>query len=340
VRLARYLGGGMVTLDDAPVPECPTGGLLVRTAVCGLCSGELMEWYMDQKAPHVLGHEVSGWVEVSEDERFGVGELVFVHHHAPCLECELCRRGAYVHCPRWKATRLDPGGMSEMFAAGPENLTDAFVVEGIVPEAAALIEPLACVVKSMGRAGFSFEAEEGEEGEEEEEDVNAGGEETPCAVVGLGSMGLAHLLLSPAGSVGFETNPARREWAEGLGLRARPPETGQSFTTVFVCPGSQEAIDFALSIAAEDATIVLFAPLPPGRPARLDLHDVYFRDIRLITSYSCGPKDTRTAYGLLAAGLVAPEQIVSNWIGLEDLPSAYGAMKRGEILKAMVRFGT
>lgn len=333
MRVGRYLGGGLVAVDDAPVPECPAGGLLVRTAACGLCSGELMEWYMDQKAPHVLGHEVAGWVEQSEDERFQVGDLVFVHHHAPCFECDLCRRGAYVHCPRWKSSRLDPGGMSEFFAAGPDNLTDAFVVEGIVPDAAALIEPLACVVKSMGRAGFSFEAEESEE-----EGGDEGVEETPCAVVGLGSMGLAHLLLSPEGSVGFETNPARRAWAEGLDLRARPPETGQSFTTVFVCPGSQEALDFAFSIAAEDATVVLFAPLPPARPARLDLHHSYFRDIRLITSYSCGPKDTRTAYGLLAAGLVAPEQIVSDWIGLEDLPAAYGSMKRGEILKAMVRF--
>ena len=92
-------------------------------------------------------------------------------------------------------------------------------------------------------------------------------------------------------------------------------------------------------MAAPDATVVLFAPLPPGRPARIDLHDVYFCDLRLITTYSCGPKDTRTAYGLLAAGLVAPEQIVSDFVTLDDLPAAYGAMKRGEILKAMVRFG-
>jgi L-iditol 2-dehydrogenase len=324
----------LVVVDDAPTPACPPGGLLVRTAACGLCSGELMEWYMDQKAPHVLGHEVSGWVEQSEDERFAEGDLVFVHHHAPCMDCALCRRGAYVHCPRWKATRLDPGGMAERFAVAPENLSDSFCIDGISPEAAALIEPLGCVVKSMGRAGFSFEAEEGEEEGDGEQ-----GEDGPCAVVGLGAMGLAHLLLSPEGSVGFETNPARREWTESLGLLARPPETGQTFATVFVCPGSQEALDFALSVAAPDATVVLFAPLPPGRPARIDLHDVYFRDLRLITTYSCGPKDTRTAYGLLAAGLVAPEQIVSDFVTLDDLPAAYGAMKRGEILKAMVRFG-
>lgn len=306
---------------------------MVRTAACGLCSGELMEWYMDQKAPHVLGHEVSGWVVESQDERFATGEFVFVHHHAPCLECALCRRGAYVHCERWRSTRLDPGGMAEFFAAGPENLTDAFVLEGIEPEAGALIEPVACVVKSMSRAGFSFDAEEGEE-----DGGDAGSDEAPCAVIGLGAMGLLHLLLLPEGSVGYETNPSRRAWAEGIGLTAKPPEPGERYPTVFVCPGSQEALDFALSIAAPDATVVLFAPLPPGATARLDLNETYFRDLRLVTSYSCGPKDTRTAYGVLAAGLVHPEQVVSDFVDLDDLPTAYEAMQRGEILKAMVRF--
>jgi L-iditol 2-dehydrogenase len=57
-----------------------------------------------------------------------------------------------------------------------------------------------------------------------------------------------------------------------------------------------------------------------------------------VTSYSCGPADTREAHELLVAGKVASHQLVSHFISLDELPTAYQQMKRGEILKAMVGF--
>ncbi|MEY4881438.1 MAG: hypothetical protein RLZ87_867, partial [Armatimonadota bacterium] len=82
MKLARYIGSGEIEIQDAEIPDCPTGGLLIQTEASGLCSGELMQWYMDKKIPHVLGHEVSGVVIESQDSRFPVGCRVFPHHHA------------------------------------------------------------------------------------------------------------------------------------------------------------------------------------------------------------------------------------------------------------------
>src|SRR5471030_1988512 len=149
MKLARYVGNGQVEIIDEPAPVCPTGGLLVRTEACGLCSGELMSWYMDKKIPHVLGHEVAGIVVQSQDARFPVGCRIFPHHHAPCLDSEFCRSGRYVHCAQWKRTKLEPGGMAEYFAVARENLTDTLIVDDLRPIDAALIEPLACVMKSI-----------------------------------------------------------------------------------------------------------------------------------------------------------------------------------------------
>jgi len=337
MKLARYVGNGIVEIRDESPPELPPGGLLVRTEACGLCSGELMDWYMDGKIPHVLGHEVTGIIEESDDPRFLPGQRVFPHHHAPCMTCAFCRRRAFVHCPQWKRTRLLPGGMAEMFAVTSENLTDTFVVE-LEPREAALIEPLACVVKSLERAGFDFSSSgEAEEPEEEVVEEEAS-DDPPCAVIGLGVMGLMHLLLLPDGSVGFDTNSRRRDWAMGIGLDARSPEATQQFETVIICPGNEEALRFGLQIAAPDATLVLFSPMPPGGPTPVALHEAYFRDLRMISSYSCGPTDTRTAADLLAGGLVQSGQLVSDFIELNDLPGAYSSMKRGDIVKAMVEF--
>ncbi|MBL8087050.1 MAG: alcohol dehydrogenase catalytic domain-containing protein [Chthonomonas sp.] len=314
MKLARYHGAGVVRIEDEPEPICPPRGLLIQTEACGLCSGELMDWYMDRKVPHVLGHEVCGRVIESQDDRFSVGARVFPHHHAPCLNCDLCRRGHTVHCPQWKRTKLVPGGMAERFQVSAENLNDTLGVNHIAPGDAALIEPLACVEKSKRRARWA--------------------PEDRTAVIGLGVMGLMHALLCP-GAIGFELNPDRRSHAESLGIAA---ESDGQYDVVFVCPGSQAAIERALELAAPGARIVLFAPLPPKRPMPLDLDALYFRDLEIITCYSCGPEDTRAAMQSIEQGLVRADQLVSHRITLDELPDAYLRMKRGEILKPMVFF--
>jgi L-iditol 2-dehydrogenase len=65
---------------------------------------------------------------------------------------------------------------------------------------------------------------------------------------------------------------------------------------------------------------------------------LYFNDITLRTSYSCGPRETRQAMNRLAMGELTAEQVVSDFISMDELPAAYQAMKRGELLKAMVVF--
>lgn len=322
MKVARYVGGGQIAIVEEPIPACPPGGLLVRTEASGLCSGELMDWYMEGKIPHVLGHEVAGIVVESQSERFPAGTRVVPHHHASCGTCELCLRGAHVHCPQWKRTRLIPGGMAEYFAVSAENLMDTHATD-LAAEDAALMEPLACVVKSLMRLGIPW----------------PGSSEGDVAVLGLGVMGLMHALLSP-GCLGIDPNPARRDWAAAQGVRVAESGEPGAFHAVVVCPGTPAAVEDAIRLAAPDATIVLFSPLGP--PGRLDLpfDDLYFRDVRLVMSYSCGPQETKAALSLIEEGRIRGTQVVSHLIGIDDLPQAYQAMKRGEILKPMVRFST
>ncbi|MES1228039.1 MAG: alcohol dehydrogenase catalytic domain-containing protein [Armatimonadota bacterium] len=316
LRLAQYNKGGTISIVEAEVPTCPEGGLLVQTEACGLCSGELMTWYLDRKVPHVLGHEVAGKVVDSQDDRFPVGSRVFPHHHAPCLACAECKRGAYVHCTQWKRTKLNPGGMAEFFAVSAENLTDTLLVDDLQPREAALIEPLACVVKSLNRVRYR--------------------PSEPAVVIGLGVMGLMHLLLMP-GAVGFDLDPRRVEWAKNLGLDARLPGEHRA-TCIIVCPGSEAALKAGLDCAMPDSRICLFAPFPEGQPTLLDLEKLYFKDVTLTTSYSCGPDDTLAAAILLREKSVRAEQVVSDFVTLDKLPDAYQRMKAPEILKAMVVF--
>ncbi len=273
-----------------------------------------MSWYMDRKIPHVLGHEVCGRVIESQSERFKIGSRVFPHHHAPCLRCEHCLEGRHVHCEQWKRTRLMPGGMADLFAVAEDNLSDTWIVDDLRAVDAALIEPLACVVKSIRSAG-KFES---------------------AAVIGLGVMGLMHLLLLPEGSKGSDLNPARVEHGKSLGLNASlPTDSVQRADAVFVCPGSQAAFLSAYNLVKPGGTIVMFAPLPPGETLLVP-QDAYFHDLRIASSYSCGPDDTHSAICHLREGKLRAEQVCSDFIELGELPDRYKQMKAGEILKPMV----
>ena len=317
MKLARYVGDGKVAIVEEVEPSCPEGGLLIQTEACGLCSGELMSWYMDKKVPHVIGHEVSGIVVESQDARFPVGSKVFPHHHAPCGECEYCKTGRSVHCAQWKATKLNPGGMAERFAVPIGNLTDTLITNSLRAVDAALIEPFACVLKALRVAQR---------------------QEKP-AVIGLGVMGLMHLIALGEGAVGYDINPLRVAWAKRLGLDVRLSKNleANAHDTIYVCPGTQQAFEDAVKMAQPGARICMFAPLAPDQRLQVP-QEVYFRDISIVSAYSCGPEDTRAAWDLINKGRLKAEQVVSDFIGLDELPSAYLAMKRGEILKPMVIF--
>jgi L-iditol 2-dehydrogenase len=274
---------------------------------------------MDRKVPHVLGHEVAGIVLESQDARYPVGSRVFPHHHAPCMACPLCVKKQFVHCEQWRKSKLDPGGMAERFSVPAENLTDTLRVDHLRSVDAALIEPLACVAKSLRLAG-ALEAN------------------PPVAVVGLGVMGLMHALILGDRAVGFDLDTRRVEWARGLGLDARTPDQEQMFDVIIVCPGNQSALDFAFGRVRAGGTILLFAPFGPEDLATIDLHLAYFMDFTMRSAYSCGPDDTRLAAEWIGSGMMRAEQVVSDFISLEALPGAYQAMKEQRILKPMVLF--
>ena len=118
MKTAVYHGAGEVRLEERDAPEPGPGEVLVAMRACGICGSDLMEWYLESRVPLVLGHEPAG-VVVATGEPLGAalpapGDRVFVHHHVPCGECEYCHRGYETLCDTFKATRIHPGGFSEL----------------------------------------------------------------------------------------------------------------------------------------------------------------------------------------------------------------------------------
>jgi L-iditol 2-dehydrogenase len=317
-----------VRVEQRPIPQLGEGELLVRTMASGICSGDVMAWYIRRKAPLVLGHEPAGVVaEVRGDSSFAVGDRVFVHHHAPCFACQACNRGQYVQCATWRATRIEPGGIAEYFRVPAQNQRDTLRVPPSVsfPDAA-LIEPLACVVKSLRRSGV--------------------GSDDRLYVIGLGVMGLLHVLA--ARSLGCEVFAsdfiaARRDLARANGAAAFHPQESRdvlgSGADVVICgPGTPQAMQHAFEAVAPSGTVVMFTPFPPEAPIAVEPERFYFNDLRLVASYSCGPDDTREALELIEQGRVSAEKVGATLIVLDEVPQAYRDLAEARIIKPIVSF--
>jgi L-iditol 2-dehydrogenase len=339
MRVARLDEDLEVRIAEMAVPAVGPGEILVRTRVCGICTGDIMGWYMRRKAPLVFGHEPAGEVAAVGSGVQGLrpGDRVFVHHHAPCLECALCARGEYVQCPAWRAGKLIPGGMAEYFAvpAGQVRGDTLRLPDGVSYADAALVEPLACTVKSIRRAGLR------------------GGERV--VIIGLGIMGQLHVLLARhAGAkqvIGLDRVPFRLDRARALGADAvihvdeqdaRPAVAeltgGDLADTVVVGPGSIEAMELGLALAGRGATVVLFTASRPEDRLAVAPYDLYFREVRLVPSYSCGPNDTREALDLIARGVITREQVVTHEFPLECVVEAYQTAAMTSALKTIVTF--
>jgi L-iditol 2-dehydrogenase len=318
-----------VRIERRAIPELRDGELLVRTMASGICSGDVMAWYIRRKAPLVLGHEPAGIVAETRGEvRFSVGDRVFVHHHAPCFECGACSRGEYVQCATWRASKIDPGGIAQYFRVARENQGDTLALPPAVgfPDAS-LIEPLACVVKSLRRSG-----------------LRAGDR---LYVIGLGVMGLLHVLAAGAlgaAVYGSDFIAGRRAIAEGNGAVTFHPDDARRVLAdgadVVICgPGSSQAMHGAIAAAGPAGTVVMFTPFAPDVPITIDPERFYFSDLRLVASYSCGPDDTRAALELIGKGVVTAEKVGATLVSLDEVPRAYRELAESRIVKPIVTFG-
>jgi L-iditol 2-dehydrogenase len=320
VRAAVYHPGGAVVLEEREVPAPGPGEVLVAMRACGICGSDLMQWYQDPRAPTVLGHEPAGVVVESHTE-IAPGTRVFVHHHVPCGECEFCTRGHETLCDTFKATRIEPGGFSELILVPAANaaLDLLTLPDHVTDEAATLIEPLACCVRGLDRARV---------------DANS-----RLLVIGGGQMGL--LLAQAARARGAEVTVAepraeRRELAEALGARAVEPGTEQRATVVILATYAPAAWPYAISAADRGAVIQLFAPAGPGEERAFAVDELFFKELEIQASYSAGPGDTRAALALIADGHISAERLITHRYALEETGAALAMARSREGIKVIV----
>ena len=341
LRVAVYYGPNDIRLEERPKPAVGPRDILVEMHACGICGSDLMDWYLAPRAPLVLGHEPTGIVvEVGREvEGFSEGDRVFAHHHVSCMTCRFCRRGQFTLCPMFRRTHLDPGGFAEFFRVPEPNLAlDTFKLpEALSFEEGTLIEPLACALRAVRKAGVGLEDN--------------------VAVVGAGPSGLmiaalARLagatLVAISDLVPYRLRAARAFGAdlvvdarkEDLAEAVKAETDGLGADVVFATAPSPEAIRAALGALRRGGTLLVFAPTAPEVELPIRPHDVFFDEITITASYSTTHVETRAALRLLVAHRRLFKRLITHKFKLDRIADAFKLAKESkECLKVVVRAG-
>jgi L-iditol 2-dehydrogenase len=339
MRVAMYYNNSDVRLEEMPVPDIGPGELLLKVEASGLCGSDVMEWYRIQRAPMVLGHEVSGEVvQVGAGvEQYKEGDRLVVTHHVPCNACHWCLSGRHTDCDTLHTTSFDPGGFAEYLRIPQINVNRGVfpIPDHVGYDEASITEPLACVYRGQRRANL-------QPGQN-------------VLVLGSGLAGLIHINLARALGAGriiatdmvdYRLDAARNLGAdvtfsamENVPARLREANNGRLADLVIVCTGALPALHQALESVERGGTVLFFAPTAPGVSLPVPINDVFFRnDVTLTTTYAGAPADLATAMDMIASRRVQVGEMISHRLGLAEVGLGFKlTADAGDSLKVIIQ---
>ncbi len=326
---------GQLEVRERPIFEPNDNEVLVKIAYTGICPWDLRAFLGKSSSvlfPRVLGHESSGYVAGfgKNVKHLTLGQPVVCDFIVKCGFCAACRRGLPNRCQR--PTYQQYGGGYGDYACLPQ--------QNIYPlkpstdmQAAAFMEPLACVVRGQDMLHLY-------PGEVE-------------LVVGLGPIGLMHMQVARrfgARVIAADLIPTRLEKAKALGadwvvnsqetdLAAFVKEVtdGWGADAAVIAVGSARLVEQTLPLLAPGGRLNIFAGIYPRDELRLDPNLIHYGEYVLTGSADSSPENMQRALDLIQNGQVDTAGLVSHLLPLEELGRGFEMVKNAEGLKIMMK---
>lgn len=330
-RAAVLHGPAHLTVEDVPCPGPGPGEVRVRVEAA-LTGGTSIKIFRRGyharmgRPPLRFGHEGSGVIDAVGEgvERFAVGDRVVPANSASCGTCRACERGLTAQCEGMVWLN---GFFAERLIVPSRTVATNLhrVPEGLDSVAAAMAEPLACVIKGHDRTP----ARRGER----------------AVVIGTGALGLLWVkVLATAGVdvVAVGRRPERAELALQLGAQraelahAFDPDVARA-DLVVAAVGSTAAWELALAAASPGGRVNLFGGPPERTTIALDTQRLHYEELLVTASFHHTPFHFAEALRLLSEGFIDPALFIQERLELEALPEYMArAAAGGGPLKAAV----
>lgn len=322
MRAAVFHGIADLRVENRPIPQPGPGQVRLRVALAGVCSTDahILHGQFAVRPPRVLGHELVGEVDAIGPgvAQSWLGRACAVSPARFCGVCTACRRGAPELCENFSCLgNTHDGGFAEFTLVEPDQLIP---LDGLEPEQAVWLEPLACVVHACQALDLQAEA---------------------CVLVlGAGTLGrlLGRVLkIAHRAQVAFvDPNPDKieRVLAEGADAAWAVPRSGPAPAVeaqleawipggppaIVDTSGAAAAIERAAGWAGPRGRIVLFGVSSPEARISLSPAAVYARELTLTATAGMTPETIRRAETLLRSGELSLAGLASHTVGLDELP--------------------
>jgi L-iditol 2-dehydrogenase len=325
MKVSMWYNNNDIRVEEVPTPSPGQGEMLVKVISCGICGSDIVEWYRLPRAPLVQGHEVG--VEVVETgegvNNYKKGDRLFIAPKVPCLKCNYCLKGHYPQCNAVKA-RL-PGGFAEYILVPKELVTNGSyrLPDNVSYDQATFIEPLACVVRAQRLASIE--------------------EEQTLLILGSGMSGLLHIKLAKYKKckvIATDINKSRLELAKRFGadhvveadsdiLEHLIDASGRKADAVIVTTSAMSAFKQAWETVDMGGVVVLFAVPGPDKDVTVPINDFWRKEIRILTSYYCGPPDIEEALDLITKGDIKVDDLITHRLPLNATDKGFKLLLDG-----------
>ena len=321
---------GTVTVREVPAPQA-AGLALVRVGVAGICGTDrkLAAGVVPVTAPRVLGHEMTGWVEVpGPGGAVPAGARVVVNPAAFCGLCRECRRDLPHLCARGGLLGRDLDGCFAEYVAVPETLLHRLPAE-VTADEAALIQVLSTCVHAQSGVPVSPDGS--------------------AVVLGLGVAGLLHVQLLRARGVRTIIGVTRAAWKRDLALACgasavvAPDEAAAAVAAATGGRGADLAIESAgtpatlaqaMRLAGPGATVIVFGVVSGG--GGLPTYEAYLKELTIRWPRASRPRDFDTAIRLCADRRLDLAPLVTARFPLCKVTDALAASEHPEHLKIVL----
>ncbi len=287
--------------------------------------------------PAVFGHEVVGEIVgmgKRVDPRWTPGVRVIAANSAPCFRCYHCRRGQENLCD----DLLFNNGAYAEYMRIPGRIVRENMLEvphSVDDHSAALVEPLACVMRGI-----------------HEMEVRTG---DTAAVIGCGPVGLKFVRmlsrrgvrvialarreapLAVARKLGAIATINVTEVADVAGAVRELTEDRRGPDSVVEAAGNPATWEQALNMVRRGGVVNFFSGLSTDTRVEIQPAAIHYSEIKIISPFHHTPRFIREALEAIRRGDVSAQEFVTEDIRLEDLPEAFARMKSrsGEIKLAV-----
>jgi L-iditol 2-dehydrogenase len=319
---AVLYGKENLQIEAVPVPTIEDGDVLVRVQAALTCGTDVKVFRRGYHArmivpPALFGHELAGDIVAlgAGVEGFEVGQRVVAANSAPCLDCFYCRRGNENLCD----DLLFNNGAYAEYIRIPARIVERNmyqIPEHVSYQDAALVEPLACVLRGL-----------------EETSIRPSDN---VAVLGLGPIGLMFVRLAKSygarviaiGRRKTQLDRAAKMGADELLVSRESDETvgqvrslcgGRGADIAIEAVGQPEVWETAARLLRRGGTVNFFGGCPNDSRISLDTSLLHYSEITCKASFHHTPAHIQRALDFVSRGVITARDFVNRVEPLTNL---------------------